>query len=124
MNQIFLGGNLAEAPKLRRTTNGVEYVSFRLVVPNTYTGRNQPDYFYCVCFGDKGKSIASNCFKGARIFLQGRMQQSIYDDGLGNKASFWKVICYEVFYPIRDERELMKSLPDYMRDFDFSSLPD
>lgn len=124
MNQIFLMGNLADVPKLKRTKNGVEYISFRLAVPNTNTGRNQPDYFYCLCFGDKGKGIAANCFKGARLFLNGRMQQDVYRDDQGNLASFWKVICKEVFYPIREEQELMKNLPEYMREFDFSSLPD
>lgn len=91
LNRVILIGRLTRDPEIRYTPAGTAVASFSLANSRTYavTGekKEQVSYFDCIAWSKLGEIITEYCKKGHRIAVEGRLQQSRWDDQDGKKRS-------------------------------------
>ena len=91
LNRVILIGRLTRDPEIRYTPAGTAVASFSLANSRSYavTGekKEQVSYFDCIAWSKLGEIITEYCKKGHRIAVEGRLQQSRWDDQDGKKRS-------------------------------------
>ena len=96
LNRVILIGRLTRDPEIRYTPSGTAVASFSLANGRTYavTGekKEQVSYFDCIAWSKLGEIITEYCKKGHRIAVEGRLQQSRWDDQDGKKRSKVEVV--------------------------------
>ena len=97
MNQVQLLGNLARDAELRFTQNGKAVAIFTVAATNTYVDnttnetKEQTAFVNCVAWGKTGETV-SNCKKGDRLLVNGRIQTRSYDTQDGQKRYVTEVV--------------------------------
>lgn len=78
-NQVTLIGHVGkEAPQLKVTSESTSYTRFSLAVDQ---GKDsEPLWIIVVCWGDLAELATKLLFKGAALFVQGRLQVRKYKD--------------------------------------------
>jgi single-strand DNA-binding protein len=96
LNRVILIGRLTRDPELRYTPSGTAVASFSLANNRSYavTGekKDQVSYFDCVAWAKLGEIITEYCKKGHRIAVDGRLQQSRWDDQDGKKRAKVEIV--------------------------------
>ena len=96
LKRVILIGRLTRDPEIRYTPAGTAVASFSLANSRTYavTGekKEQVSYFDCIAWSKLGEIITEYCKKGHRIAVEGRLQQSRWDDQDGKKRSKVEVV--------------------------------
>jgi single-strand DNA-binding protein len=97
LNRVMLLGNLGADPELRMTASGQAVLKLRLATSETYLDRNKvrqerTDWHSIVLWGKRAEALNKILNKGSRIFVEGRLQTSSYDDRDGNKRYKTEVI--------------------------------
>lgn len=84
-------GNLTADPELRWTNSGVPVASFTVAsTPRTFDRQanewkdGEPLFMRCSIWRDAAENVAESLTKGARVIVQGRLQQRSYTDKDGN----------------------------------------
>jgi single-strand DNA-binding protein len=90
LNRVMLLGNLGADPELRYTQGGQAVLNLRLATTESYLDRNKvrqerTDWHNVVLWGKRGEALAKFLTKGSRIFVEGGLRTSSYDDKEGNK---------------------------------------
>ena len=89
INAVFIVGRLTKDPDLRYTASGTSVCSFSLANNRTYSvggkKKEQVSYFNCVAWAKLGEIIAEYCKKGARLGIEGRLQQRSWEDSDGKR---------------------------------------
>lgn len=90
LNKVMLMGNLGADPELRVTSSGTAVLNMRLACTETYMDRakakqERTEWFSVVLWGKRGEALAKFLSKGERIFVEGGLRTSSYDDREGNK---------------------------------------
>lgn len=97
MNTVQILGNLARDPELRFTKTGRAVATFTVVATNTYVdsttneAKEQTAFINCVAWGKTGEAV-SNCKKGDRLLVNGRIQTRSYEDSNGQKKYVTEVV--------------------------------
>ncbi len=105
MNIVGLLGNLGKDPEMRYAPNGTAICSFSIAV-NRAGGREEDGWFDVVCFGPLAESCSQYLSKGARVVVQGSLQQDRWQDKeTGAQRSAVKVKAFTVDFPPKSERE-------------------
>ena len=97
MNQVQLLGNLARDAELRFTQSGKAVATFTVAATNTYVDsttnetKEQTAFINCVAWGKTGEAV-SNCKKGERLLVNGRIQTRSYEDSNGQKKYVTEVV--------------------------------
>jgi single-strand DNA-binding protein len=97
LNRVMLLGNLGADPELRMTQGGQAVLKLRLATTESYLDRNKvrqerTDWHNVVIWGKRAEALSKILNKGSRIFVEGRIQTSSYDDREGNKRYRTEVI--------------------------------
>jgi single-strand DNA-binding protein len=97
LNRVMLLGNLGADPELRMTQSGQAVLKLRLATTESYLDRNKvrqerTDWHNVVIWGKRAEALSKILNKGSRIFVEGRIQTSSYDDRDGNKRYRTEVI--------------------------------
>jgi single-strand DNA-binding protein len=96
LNRVILIGRLTRDPEIRYTPAGTAVASFSLANGKTYVvsgeKKEQVSYFDCIAWSNLGEIITEYCKKGHRIAIEGRLQQSRWDDQDGKKRSKVEVV--------------------------------
>ncbi|MCL2155866.1 MAG: single-stranded DNA-binding protein [Leptospirales bacterium] len=91
LNRVVLIGRLTRDPEIRYTPAGTAVASFSLANNRTYSvsgeKKEQVFYFDCIAWTKLGEVITEYCKKGHRIAVEGRLQQTRWDDQEGKKRS-------------------------------------
>jgi single-strand DNA-binding protein len=91
LNRVVLIGRLTRDPELRYTPAGTAVASLTIANNKTYSvsgeKKEQVSYFDCVAWSKSGEIITEYCKKGHRIAVEGRLQQTRWDDQDGKKRS-------------------------------------
>ena len=91
LNRVVLIGRLTRDPELRYIPSGTAVASFTLANNRTYSvsgeKKEQVSYFDCIAWAKSGEIITEYCKKGQRIAVEGRLQQTRWDDQDGKKRS-------------------------------------
>ncbi len=99
-NSVTLVGNLTRDPELRFTTGGRAVASFGLAVSRRYQvngeWQEQTSFFNVVAWGQLGENAAQSLGKGARVIINGRLEQRQYENKDGEQRNVVEVVADEV----------------------------
>ena len=94
MNKVILIGRLTRDAEIRRTQSDIVVASFSLAVDRRYKRDGQPeaDFFNCSAFGKTAEVIEKYTSKGAKIAVEGSIQNDNYTDKNGVNHSTYRII--------------------------------
>ena len=97
LNRVMLLGNLGADPELRMTSGGQAVLKLRLATSETYVDKNRQrqertEWHNVVIWGKRAEALATILTKGSRIFVEGGLRTSSYDDRDGNKRYRTEVV--------------------------------
>lgn len=96
LNSIVLVGRLTKEPESFKKEDS-NMVSFDLAVDNV--GKDAGTTFItCKCFQSTADNVAKYLHKGAKVGVQGRIQQRNYVAKDGSKRSTYEVVCDRVAF--------------------------
>lgn len=91
---LTIVGNLTAAPELRFTNSGVPVASFTVAsTPRSFDKQagewkdGEALFMRCSAWRDLAENVAESLTKGARVIVQGRLQQRSYTDKEGNQRT-------------------------------------
>jgi single-strand DNA-binding protein len=101
LNRVLLLGNVGMDPELRMTTNGQAVLKLRLATSETYLDRNRArqertEWHNVVVWGKRAEALAKFLSKGSRLFVEGSLRTSSYDDREGNKRYRTEVVATNI----------------------------
>jgi len=101
LNRVMLLGNLGADPELRMTNGGQAVLKIRLATSETYLDRNKvrqerTEWHSVVVWGKRAEALAKFLTKGSRIFVEGGIRTSSYDDKDGNKRYKTEVVANNI----------------------------
>lgn len=98
INQVILMGRLTRDPETRTTPSGKTVTSFSLAVDRGGQ-EDTADFFDITAWEKLGDLVAQYLSKGRRCLVQGRLQQSSWDDKeTGKKRSKVDVVATDVTF--------------------------
>ena len=105
MNQVILTGNLGEDPKEFYTPDGVSISSFPLAFRS---GKDKTSWIKSVCY-NKLAELSQKCLhKGARVAVNGVLDQQKWNDEHGNPKSGYRMIVNQIEFIKTDGRGFNK----------------
>ena len=84
-NRVFLLGNTGKAPEMRQTTGGTAVANFSLATSEKFKDKNgtaqeRTDWHNLVAYGKAAEIIGKYVVKGSKLQIEGRLQNSSWDD--------------------------------------------
>jgi single-strand DNA-binding protein len=97
LNRVMLLGNLGADPELRSTSGGQSVLKLRLATAESYVDRDKnrqerTEWHSITVWGKRGEGLAKILEKGSRIFVEGKIRTSSYDDKEGQKRYRTEII--------------------------------
>jgi len=94
INSVNITGRLTKDPIIRKTANDKSVASFSIAVdkPTKQGEPSEASFFDCVAWGLAADWIASDCSKGTKIAINGRLDQRRYVDKNGMNRSTVEII--------------------------------
>ena len=101
LNRVMLLGNLGADPELRMTNSGQAVLKMRLATSETYLDRNKvrqerTEWHSVVLWGKRAEALGKFLAKGAKMFVEGSLRTSSYEDKEGNKRYRTEVVASNV----------------------------
>jgi single-strand DNA-binding protein len=101
LNRVMLMGNLGADPELRMTAGGQAVLNLRLATSESYLDKNKErtertEWHNVVIWGKRAEGLAKIVHKGDRIFIEGGLRTTSYEDRDGNKRYKTDVIANNV----------------------------
>lgn len=101
LNRVLLLGNLGADPELRMTSGGQAVLKLRLATTETYLDRNRSrqertEWHSVVVWGKRAEALSKILSKGSRIFVEGGLRTSSYDDRDGNKRYRTEIVANNI----------------------------
>lgn len=101
LNRVMLLGNLGADPELRMTSGGQAVLKLRLATSETYLDRNKvrqerTEWHSVIVWGKRGEALSKILAKGSRIFVEGGLRTSSYDDKEGKKRYKTEVVANNI----------------------------
>jgi len=85
LNKVMLIGRLGTEPELRYTQQGVPITTFRMAISRQWRDsegnpRDETEWFTVVSWNRLAEICNDHLHKGARVYIEGRMQNRTWDD--------------------------------------------
>ncbi len=101
LNRVMLLGNLGADPELRMTSGGQAVLKMRLATSETYLDRNRvrqerTEWHAVVVWGKRAEALSKFLTKGTKLFVEGSLRTSSYEDKEGNKRYRTEVVANNV----------------------------
>lgn len=114
INRVALSGNLVRDAELRTTANGKQIVRFTLAVDQFYQNsqgekQKRVHYFGCTLFRTNAEKMLPHLFKGAKVALEGRLDQQRWQDDAGKWHSRIGIIVDGIDFMISSQTSAMTS---------------
>lgn len=89
MNKVILTGNLTKDPDVRYTQGGTAYARMSIAVTRPFSktnnGKPETDFLDLTAWGKQAEFCGRWLNKGARILVEGRIENNNYEDKNGVK---------------------------------------
>ena len=99
-NSVTLVGNITRDPELRFTPTGQAVATFGMAVNRRYQKNGQweeqTSFFNVTAWGTLGENASNSLHKGARILVNGRLEQRSWETQEGEKRSVVEVVADEI----------------------------
>lgn len=110
LNKAMIIGNLGRDPEMRYTPNGQAVTQFTVAVNRNFRGQDgewqeETEWFRVVAWGQTGERAAENLRKGAKVYVEGRIQTRQWEDQSGQKRYTTELIADRVTNLERRPRE-------------------
>lgn len=97
----MLLGNLGADPELRVTSGGQSVLKLRLATSETYLDKNRvrqerTEWHSVVVWGKRAEALGKFLTKGSRLFIEGGLRTSSYDDKEGNKKYRTEIVASNI----------------------------
>ncbi len=101
LNRVMLLGNLGADPELRMTPSGQAVLKLRLATSESYLDRNKvrqerTEWHSVVVWGRRAEGLAKILTKGTKLFIEGGLRTSSYDDREGNKKYRTEIVANNI----------------------------
>lgn len=101
LNRVMLLGNLGADPELKMTGSGQAVLKMRLATTESYLDRNKvrqekTEWHNVVLWGKRAEALGKFLTKGSRLFVEGGLRTSSYDDREGNKRYKTEIVATNV----------------------------
>jgi single-strand DNA-binding protein len=101
LNRVMLLGNLGADPELRSTSGGQAVLKLRLATTESYLDRNRArqertEWHSVVVWGKRAEALSRILNKGTRLFVEGGIRTSSYDDRDGNKRYKTEIVANNI----------------------------
>lgn len=101
LNRVLLLGNLGADPELRVTSGGQSVLKLRLATSETYLDKNRvrqerTEWHSVVVWGKRAEALGKFLTKGSRLFVEGGLRTSSYDDKEGNKRYRTEIVASNI----------------------------
>lgn len=101
LNRVMLLGNLGADPELKMTSGGQSVLKMRLATTESYLDRNKArqertEWHSVVLWGKRAEALGKFLTKGTRLFVEGAIRTSSYDDRDGNKRYKTEVVANNI----------------------------
>lgn len=101
LNRVFLLGNLGADPELRMTPGGSAVLKLRLATSETYLDKNKQrqertEWHRVTIWGRRAEALSRILSKGSRIFVEGGLRTTSYDDRDGNKRYTTEIVAQNI----------------------------
>jgi single-strand DNA-binding protein len=85
LNYVALIGNTGKAPEIRHTSGGTVVANFSIATSEKFKDKNgtvqeRTDWHNIVAYGKTAEIIEKYVVKGSKLHVQGRLQNSSWDD--------------------------------------------
>jgi len=85
LNKVMLIGRLGTEPELRYTQQGVPITTFRMAISRQWrdgegNSRDETEWFTVVAWNRLAEICNEHLNKGARVYIEGRLQNRSWDD--------------------------------------------
>jgi len=93
LNKVMLIGRLGTDPELRYTQQGAPIATFRLAVGRQWRDsdgqhHDETDWFTVVAWNRLAEICGEHLNKGARVYIEGRMQNRSWDDAQSGEKRY------------------------------------
>jgi single-strand DNA-binding protein len=99
-NTVTLVGNITRDPELRFTPSGQAIATFGMAVNRRFQRNGQweeqTSFFNVTAWGTLGENASNSLHKGARILVNGRLEQRSWETQEGDKRSVVEVVADEI----------------------------
>ena len=99
-NSVTLVGNITRDPELRFTPSGQAIATFGMAVNRRFQRNGQweeqTSFFNITAWGTLGENASNSLQKGARIIVNGRLEQRSWETQEGEKRSVVEVVADEL----------------------------
>lgn len=101
-NTITIVGNLTRDPEIRYTPSGQANARLGMAVSRRWQNRQtneweeRTSFFNVVAWGDMAENISDTLAKGARVIVNGRLEQRSWETDQGEKRSVVEVVADEI----------------------------
>ena len=92
MNIVILMGRMVRNPELKYTSSGKAYANFTLAVQKN---KNEAEFIDCTAWEKTAETIAEYFEKGSKIFIQGRLSVSNYEQNGEKRKLYCADLCYK-----------------------------
>lgn len=101
LNRVMLLGNIGADPELRMTSGGQAVLKLRLATSESYVDRNRvrqerTEWHSIVVWGKRAEALGKFLTKGTRLFVEGSLRTSSYDDRDGNKRYKTEIVANNI----------------------------
>ena len=101
-NSVTLVGNITRDPELRFTNTGQANVTFGLAVNRRWQNRQTQEweeatsFFDVVCWREMAENVSETLSRGARVIVNGRLEQRSWETQDGDKRSKVEIVADEI----------------------------
>jgi single-strand DNA-binding protein len=101
LNRVLLFGNLGADPELKMTNGGQAVLKLRLATSESYLDRNKvrqdrTEWHSVVVWGKRAEALGKFLTKGSRIFVEGGLRTSSYEDKDGKKVYRTEIVASNI----------------------------
>jgi single-strand DNA-binding protein len=102
LNKVMVLGNLGGDPTMRYTAGGKAVTTFSVAVGRRIgtgdTQREETEWFHMVAYEKLAETTNQYLTKGAKVYVEGRLQTRSWEDQEGQKHSRTEVIAQQVLF--------------------------
>ena len=108
MNRVCLIGRLTSKPELRYTTSNIACTNITIAIDRNYGEEKKADFINIVVWRKQAENVCNYLDKGSLVSVEGRLQQSSYEDKDGNKRNRLDVVADNIQFLSRKKKEEAK----------------
>ena len=105
MNRVFLIGRVTSKPELRYTRSNTACTNLSIAIDRTYREDKKTDFINIVVWRKQAENVCNYLDKGSLVSVEGRLQQSSYEDKDGNRRNRLDVVADNIQFLSKKKEE-------------------